>query len=57
MLLHAFKRISPTYHKDVVSGAKQSGAAGVFYVVTGIHGGHVLVGLLLLLLYSIQLHT
>nr|ATQ37457.1 cytochrome c oxidase subunit 3 [Diplonema ambulator] len=34
-----------------------SGAAGVFYVVTGIHGGHVLVGAVLILGYALQLHT
>jgi cytochrome c oxidase subunit 3 len=34
-----------------------SGVAGVFYVVTGVHGGHVFVGLLLIVLYTVQLHT
>ena len=34
-----------------------TGAAGVFYVVTGIHGGHVLVGAVLILGYALQLHT
>ena len=33
------------------------GVAGVFYVVTGLHGGHVLVGMLLILLYTVQAHT
>ncbi len=29
----------------------------MFYVVTGVHGGHVLVGVLMLLAYDVQLHT
>nr|QHQ98657.1 cytochrome c oxidase subunit 3 [Diplonema japonicum] len=33
-----------------------SGTAGVFYVITGIHGGHVLVGALLILGYTLQVH-
>eukprot|EP01012_Entosiphon_sulcatum_P016747 TRINITY_DN21636_c0_g1_i1.p1 TRINITY_DN21636_c0_g1~~TRINITY_DN21636_c0_g1_i1.p1 ORF type:complete len:193 (-),score=11.35 TRINITY_DN21636_c0_g1_i1:37-615(-) len=34
-----------------------AGPAGVFYVVTGVHGGHVLIGLLMLGMYALQLHT
>ena len=35
----------------------QSGVAGLLYVTTGVHGGHVLLGMLLILLYAAQAHT
>ena len=31
-----------------------SGVAGLLYVTTGVHGGHVLLGMLLLLVYDLQ---
>nr|QHQ98672.1 cytochrome c oxidase subunit 3 [Rhynchopus humris] len=34
-----------------------SGVAGVFYTTTGVHGGHVVVGMMLILLYTMQVHT
>ena len=34
-----------------------AGVAGVFYVTTGVHGAHVLVGMLLILLYTVQVHS
>ena len=33
------------------------GVAGLLYVTTGIHGGHVLLGMVLILLYTIQACT
>jgi len=34
-----------------------SGVAGLLYVTTGIHGGHVLLGMLLILMYTSQAST
>ena len=34
-----------------------AGVAGLLYVTTGVHGGHVLLGMLLILLYATQAHT
>jgi len=34
-----------------------SGVAGLLYVTTGVHGGHVALGMVLILLYAIQGHT
>ena len=36
------------------SVASASGVAGLLYVTTGVHGGHVLLGMVLILLYDIQ---
>ena len=34
-----------------------TGVAGLLYVTTGVHGGHVLLGMLLILLYDVQGHA
>ena len=34
-----------------------AGVSGLLYVTTGVHGGHVLLGMLLLLCYEVQSHT
>jgi len=33
-----------------------AGVSGLLYVTTGVHGGHVLLGMLLLLCYEVQSH-
>ncbi len=38
--------------QDVVTGV-----AGLLYVTTGVHGGHVLLGMVLILIYDVQGHT
>ena len=41
----------------VVRIVLSTGIGGMLYATTGIHGGHVLVGMLLILAYALQVHT
>ena len=53
LLCMVYYRVSPT----CIHRLHLSSTGGLLYVTTGVHGGHVLVGMLLLLVYSLQGHA
>ena len=49
--------LTHNHYSLVASYIVTTGVAGMLYVTTGIHGGHVLVGMILILLCTLQWHV